>query len=129
MFHTKIFFKSKDKLCVQSLSRVQLFMVPWTVVCQAPLTIAFSQQEYWSMWSFSTPGDHPDPEMEPTSLVSPALAGRFFTTEPSKLYIFFVRFFSVVRCYKILNIVLYAIQSALVVYFILSSVYLLIPNS
>ena len=79
MFHTKIFFKSKDKLCVQLLSRVQLFMVPWTVVCQAPLTIAFSQQEYWSMWSFSTPGDHPDPEMEPTSLVSPALAGIFFT--------------------------------------------------
>ena len=61
--------------------------------------------------------------------MSPALAGRFFTTEPPKLYIFFVRFFSVVGCYKILNIVLYAIQSALVVYFILSSVYLLVPNS
>ena len=80
LFHTKIFFKSKDKLCVQLLSHVRLFTVPWTVACKAPLTIAFSQQEYWSMLSFPTPGDHPDPGTEPTSLVSPALAGRFFTT-------------------------------------------------
>jgi len=55
-------------------------MVPWTVACQAPLTIEFSQQEYWSTLSFPTPGNHPDPGIEPMSLVSPALAGRFFTT-------------------------------------------------
>ena len=79
LFHTKIFFKSKDKLCVQLLSHVRLFTVPWTVACKAPLTIAFSQQEYWSMLSFPTPGDHPDPGTEPTSLVSPALTNRFFT--------------------------------------------------
>ena len=43
----------------------------------------FSRQEYWSGLTFPPPGDLPDPGIEPTSLVSPALAGRFFTTEPS----------------------------------------------
>ena len=80
LFHTKIFFKSKDKLRAQLLSHAGLFLVPWTVACQAPLTIAFSQQEYRSALSFPTPGGRPDPGIEPTSLVSPALAGRFFTT-------------------------------------------------
>ena len=47
-----------------------------------PLSMEFSRQEYWSGLPFPTSGDLPDLGMEPTSLVSPALAGRFFTTEP-----------------------------------------------
>ena len=58
---------------------------PWTVACQAPLSMEFSRQEYWSRLPFPTPGDWPDPGIKPMSLVSPALAGRFFfffTTVP-----------------------------------------------
>ena len=50
---------------VKSLSRVQLFGTPWTVAYQAPLSIKFSQQEYWSGLPFPPPGDHPDPGTEP----------------------------------------------------------------
>jgi len=49
---------------------------------QAPLSLGFSRQEYCSGLPFSSPRDLPDPGMEPTSLVSPALAGRFFLTVP-----------------------------------------------
>ena len=52
---------------------------PWTVAHQAPLSTGFFRQEYWSGLLFSPPGDLPDPGIKPTS---PALAGRFFTTEP-----------------------------------------------
>ena len=55
------------------------FVTSWTVACQAPLSMGFSRQEYWSGWSFPSPGDLPDPGIEPKS---PALAGRFMTTEP-----------------------------------------------
>ena len=61
---------------------VQLFAIPWTVAHQAPLSMGFSRQEYWSGWQCPSPGDLPDLGMEPTSHVSPTLAGRFFTTEP-----------------------------------------------
>ena len=64
---------------VQLLSHVQLFATPWTTLHQASLSIGFSRQEYWSGLLFPSPGNLPDPEMEPMSLVSPALAGRFFT--------------------------------------------------
>ena len=63
-------------VCVQSISRV--FVTPWTVACQASLSVEVSRQEYWSGLPF--PGHLPDPEIEPTSLGSLALAGRFFTT-------------------------------------------------
>ena len=49
------------------LSRVRLFVTTWTVACQAPLPVEFSRQEYWSRWPFPTPGDLPNPGMEPTS--------------------------------------------------------------
>ena len=65
-------------------SRVQLFVTLWTVARQAPLSMGFSRQEYWSGLPCPPPGDLPDPETEPTSLKSLALAGRFFTTS-SKL--------------------------------------------
>ena len=51
---------------------------------QAPLPMEFSRQEYWNELPFSTPGDLPDPGIEPTSPVSPALADRFFTTSTTR---------------------------------------------
>ena len=62
------------------ISHVQLFTILWTVVCQAPLSMEFSRQEYWSGLPFPFPGDLPELGIELTSLVSPALAGGFFTT-------------------------------------------------
>ena len=52
-----------------------------TVACQAPLSMGFSKQEYWNRLPFPPPGDLPKPGIEPVSLISPALAGRFFTTD------------------------------------------------
>ena len=49
---------------------------PWAAACQAPLSMGFPRQEYWSGLPFPSPGDLPDPGIEPTS---PALAGGFFT--------------------------------------------------
>ena len=57
-------------------------VTPWAVAHQAPLSMGFSRQEYWSGLPFLSPGDLPDSGMEPVSPVSSALAGRFFTTEP-----------------------------------------------
>ena len=65
---------------VESLSCVQLFVTPWTVAHQAPLSMGFSRQEYWSGLPFPPPRDLPNPGIEPSS---PALASRFFTTEPA----------------------------------------------
>ena len=56
-------------------------MTLWTVACQAPLSMGFSRQEYWSGLPFPPPGHLPDPGVEPTSYVSLALAGGFFTTK------------------------------------------------
>ena len=66
------------------LSHIQLFVTQWTVARQAPLSMEFSRQEYWSGLLFSPPGDLPNPGIKPTSLVSPTLAGGFFTTEPPR---------------------------------------------
>ena len=55
------------------------FVTSWTVACQAPLSVGFPRQEYWCGLSFSSPGDPPEPGIEP---MSPELAGGFFTTEP-----------------------------------------------
>ena len=57
---------------------------PWTLSHQAPLSMGFPRQEYWSGLPFPSPGDLPDPGIEPTSS---SLAGRFFTTEPPGIYI------------------------------------------
>ena len=61
-------------------SRILLFLTLWTVAHQAPLSMGFSRQEYWSGLSCPPPGDLPNPGIEPTSLMSPALAGIFFTS-------------------------------------------------
>ena len=55
------------------------FATPWTVACQAPQSMRFHKQEYWSGLPFPSPGDLPDPGIKPAS---PALVGGFFTTEP-----------------------------------------------
>ena len=52
----------------------------WATACQAPLSMGFSRQEYWSRWRFPSPGDLPDPGLKPTSLMSPALSGEFVTS-------------------------------------------------
>ena len=57
---------------MKSLSRVRLFATPWTVAYQVPLSMGFSKQEYWSGLPFPSPGDLPDPGIEPAS---PELAG------------------------------------------------------
>ena len=65
---------------VSLFSRVRpFFPTPWTVTCQALLSMGFPRQEYWSGLPFASPEDLPNLGME---LVSPALAGGFFTTEP-----------------------------------------------
>ena len=62
-----------------SFSCVRLFATQWTVTCQAPLFMGFCKQEYWNSFPCPPPGDPPNPGMEPATLVSPALAGKFFT--------------------------------------------------
>ena len=64
---------------VKSLSRVQLFATPWTVAYQASPSMGFSRQEHWSGLPFPSPGDLPDPGIEP---VSPALEADALTSEP-----------------------------------------------
>ena len=67
-------------VCAKSLSHVQLFVIPQTVACQAPLSMEFSRQEHWSGLTVPSPGNFPDTGIEPGSLASPALASGFFTT-------------------------------------------------
>ena len=69
-------------LLLSRFSRVQLCATPCTAAYQAPLSMGFSRQECWSRFPFPSPGDLPNPGIEPTSLASLALAGGFFTTEP-----------------------------------------------
>ena len=72
---------SPIKLCVLSrFSHVRVFATPWVVARRAPLSMGFSNQEYWSGFPCPSPGDLPNPGIEPTFLMFPALAGRFFTT-------------------------------------------------
>ena len=71
------------KVKVKSLSHVQLFATPWTVAYQAPPSVGFSKQEYWSGLPFSSAGDLPNPRMEPGS---PALQADALPSEsPGKL--------------------------------------------
>ena len=68
-----------DDWCVCALGRVWLFLTPWTIALQAPLSMGFSKQEHWNGLLFPPPGNLPNSEIKPASIVSPALAGRFFT--------------------------------------------------
>ena len=64
------------------LSCASLFVTPWTTACQAPLSMGFFRQEYLSGLPFPSPGDLPDSGIKLKSPEPPALADRFFTTEP-----------------------------------------------
>ena len=82
MAHTYIY------LCINSvqwLSHVQLFVTPWTVTHQAPPSVGFSRQEYWSGLPFPSPGDLPDPGIRPRS---PALADTLNSEPPGKPLIY-----------------------------------------
>ena len=71
---------------------------PWTIACQAPLSTGFPRPEYWSGLPFPLPGDLPNPEIEPASLMSPALqtvpctVGRFFTNWAKYMSIWILQF-------------------------------------
>ena len=67
------------KVKVKSLSRVRLFATPWTVAYQASPSMGFFRQEYWTGLPFPSPGDLPDPGIEPRS---PALEADVLTSEP-----------------------------------------------
>ena len=66
-------------MSAQALSRGHLSVTPRRAACQAPLSMGFPRQEYWSGLPFLSPGDLHNPALEPTS---PALTGGFFTAEP-----------------------------------------------
>ena len=61
-----------------------LLVTPWAIAHQAPLSMEFPRQEYWSRWPFLLPGNLPDPGIKPTSLASFVLAGGFFTSVPCR---------------------------------------------
>ena len=63
-------------MCSVTQSCPTLFVIPWTIAHQAPLSMGFSRQEYWSGLPCPPPGNLPNPGLEPSSL------GRFFTREP-----------------------------------------------
>ena len=90
---------------MKSLSHVQLFVTPWTVAYHAPPSMGYSRQEYWSGLPFPSPGDLPDPGIEPRS---PALQADALPSElpgkPHIIYIYNIHFqiFSLKRYYKIL---------------------------
>ena len=69
-------------MCAQSLSCIRLFATPWTVAHQAPRSMEFFRQKYWSGLPFLPPGDLPYPGIEPVSPAGSASTGGFFTTEP-----------------------------------------------
>ena len=73
---------------LRHFSHARLFLTPWTVACHVSLSIGFSRQEYWSMLPCPPAGDLPDPGVEPVSLVSPALAGGFFTISDTFFFFF-----------------------------------------
>ena len=96
--HLKMHTSNYINVCVLShFSHVQLFVSLWTAAHQAPLSVGFFRQEYWSRLPFPPLGDLPDPGIEPASPVSPAVACRFFTSEPPvtphfPLYVFLHQF-------------------------------------
>ena len=93
---------ANQKVKVKSLSHVQLFATPWTVAYQAPPSVGFSRQECWSGLPFSSPGDLPNPGIEPRS---PALQADTLPSEPmisnwtlymiTQIVVIFVLFFSI----------------------------------
>ena len=67
VLHLKLSLEPLPAMCVKSLGCVQLFVTPWTVAYQASPSMGFSRQEYWSGLPFPSPGDLPNPGIEPGS--------------------------------------------------------------
>ena len=67
---------------MHTLICVQLFATPWTIACQAPMSMGFLRHKYQNEFLFPFPGDPSHPGIKPTSFSSSALAGRFFATAP-----------------------------------------------
>ena len=92
---------------VKLFIHVRLFVTPWIVACQAPLSMGFFRQEYWSELPFLSPGDLLDPGIEPASLMSPISAGGFFIiASPGKplinniyICVFSPSFVFITKCY------------------------------
>ena len=83
---------------MKSLSHVQLFVTPWTVAYQLPPSMRFSRQEYWSGLPFPSPGDLPDPGIEPRS---PALqADALLSEPPEKLLVIIVSIYITCKAVK-----------------------------
>ena len=80
---------------------VWLFETLWTVSRQAPLSMGFSRQEYWSGSPCPPAGDLPDPGMEPVSLMYPALAGSFFFFFKGQIILFYFLFFCSEFCHTL----------------------------
>ena len=83
--HPPVYFVISVMCILAALAQlccVRLFATPGTVALQAPLSMEFSRQEYWSGLLFPSPGHLPQAGIGPTSSVAPTLAGRFFTTAP-----------------------------------------------
>ena len=74
--------RSVSMVDAQLLSCVLLFATPWTVTCQAPLSVGFSTQEYWSELPFPSPWELPNPEMEPVSSAPQAILYHWATGKP-----------------------------------------------
>ena len=81
------FFSELMKVKVKSLSHVRLFATPWAVAYQAPPSVGFSRQEYWSGLPFPSPGDLPNPGIQPRD---PALLTDTLPSKPpGKPYVIF----------------------------------------
>ena len=85
LWWSHLYFLLKSRCCpcacvLSHFSRVWLFASLWTVAHQAPLSMVFARQTYWSGLPCLPPGHLPDPGIEPASLTSPALTGRSYTT-------------------------------------------------
>ena len=79
-------------------SHVRLFATLWIIARQAPLSIRFFRQEYWSGLPCPPPRDPPDLGIDPSSLMSPAWAGGFFTTSATwEAYIYIYIFFFLIK--------------------------------
>ena len=102
----RVLYPSHAFMHAQLLSCVWLFATPWSVACQAPKSMGFPRQEHGSGLPFPSQGDLPDPGIKLASLMSPTLAGGFFTTgSPRKPtpYSNWYKKFTVIHSHSILN--------------------------
>ena len=108
--------------CAWVLSCFWLFATPWTVAHQAPQSMAFSGQEYWSMLPFSSPEDLPDPGIKPAS---PALASGFLTTEPPGKTIYLLQYINSSSLINFLYLTICSLKARVLVF----KSWLLTPDS